>query len=100
MISCAICGCNDHHACDGGCFWVFTFSDAPQGLCSACVFNQLKAAAIESGPAAQHHLVGRLMLLAGELRAGAVGVLSPALVDGGASAGVEDHFDRFADEED
>ncbi len=27
---CAVCGCTDDHACEGGCYWVYP------GLCSAC----------------------------------------------------------------
>lgn len=41
---CRDCGCDDDHACPGGCSW------ARPGLCSACLKKQIK------------HLVGRVVL--------------------------------------
>lgn len=34
--TCRGCGCDDDHACDGGCSWVLLDIDAPTGVCSAC----------------------------------------------------------------
>jgi len=63
VTSCAICGCTDERACEGGCFWVFTFS-AGVGLCSRCVLNRLAEAATELDEEARRQLAGELMCLA------------------------------------
>lgn len=37
MISnCIGCGCDDQHACDGGCSWFVVDRNAGVGVCSSC----------------------------------------------------------------
>jgi hypothetical protein len=33
---CRGCGCDDNHACEGGCSWVLLDIDQTTGVCSAC----------------------------------------------------------------
>jgi len=33
---CRVCGCDDNHACEGGCAWVLLDIHEPTGVCSAC----------------------------------------------------------------
>lgn len=42
MNRCSICGCTDHRACDGGCFWVLP------NICSRCAIDALQAAGLSS----------------------------------------------------
>lgn len=37
VFTCVACGCDDLHACTGGCSWAMTNTETMQGLCSACV---------------------------------------------------------------
>ncbi len=36
VCTCVACGCDDAHACPGGCSWVAQNLESMQGLCSAC----------------------------------------------------------------
>jgi len=36
LASCIGCGCDDDHACEGGCWWLRVDHDEGVGVCSAC----------------------------------------------------------------
>lgn len=36
VCTCVACGCDDEHACPGGCGWVAQNLESMQGLCDAC----------------------------------------------------------------
>lgn len=50
--TCIGCGCDDQHACDGGCHWLRVDYDKGVGVCSACdPFREAWDAAHAFGPA-------------------------------------------------
>jgi hypothetical protein len=61
-MQCVMCGCSDEAPCAGGCFWV------SEELCSACVLEQFKLAALQLDDDGKHCFVGQLLILAGEIR--------------------------------